>query len=303
MRWPLSAGFAFAVLCGTSAYAGSRNMTNLVPPLRELRIDPTVLPPAEGKTYHIGDVVLRAYVREPSSVVLSETRTIDLNGFSVTLAKGTRLIQRALMRSKRQGWFTFDSGVGAEAAGDVFCTTDRLALGPFTSGENTNPFKALACLIDIDKNGSFDQATFVGPYGAREAGPVPVPPLAYELIPGSFNYNRVELTFDRLSKNGVYLKTTFFDPEGKHSAYLEFDVNEGLGYLISYSHGCTINASATRQLTPQLLGTRMSLISVDAIGLSFRASIEVMPQANFAYVVPSATKYDWVPSSRYCSSG
>jgi len=48
MRWAPSVGLALAALCSSAAYAGSRDMTNLVPPMRELRIDTTILPPAEG---------------------------------------------------------------------------------------------------------------------------------------------------------------------------------------------------------------------------------------------------------------
>lgn len=302
MRWPLGVGLALATLCSSAVHAGSRDMTNLVPPMRELRIDTTILPPAEGKVYHPHDVVLRAFVRGPSSIVLSEARTIDLNGFPVSLAKGTRLVQRALMRSKRQGWFTFDSGVGAAATGEVFCTADRLALGPFTSGDNTGAFKALACLIDDDRDGTFDHATFVGPNGAREVGPVAIQPMVYELIPGAFTDDRVELTFDRFIKNKLYLKTTFFDSEGKHSAYLEFDVNEGRGRTISYGHGCYVNAPTASGSPTQLLGVRTTISDVDPTGLSFHASFKNTAQRSFAYIISSATKYDWIPGGgQYCS--
>jgi hypothetical protein len=288
--------FGLAALCLLSSVAQAK--TDLIEPPRELQIDPATLT-VDGKTYHRADVVVRALLRRPATTRTEEDRTIDLHGFSVIVPKGTVLTERAFIRAPNPRMFSKADGVGTPSKGAVFCNDDRFALGPFTSGDNLTPFKALACLIDGDRDGAFEAVTFIGFFSAREVGPVPLTPLAYRAVPGAFvPGDHVDLVFNRFSGKYIYLKPILYDSEGKHGSIRMYTDERG-SLLTSYSDGCLINAPSDAAAPSTVLGATLTVSNADPVAQSFSASI--MPKAMATPLTAQVSNYqlitDWVPYS------
>lgn len=285
---------AVAMLCfiGSSAHA----KTDLIAPFRELRLDPATVT-AEARTFHQGDVVVRAMLRRPATTRTDEERTIDLKGFSITLPKGTLLTERSFIRAPNPRLFSKADGNGTPLSGALFCNDDRFALGPFTSGDDLSPFKALACLIDSNRNGVFDQVTFIGFFSAREVGPVPLMPLAYSAVPGAFvTGDHVDLVFQRFKGRDLYLKPVLYDSDGKHGS-IRFYTDERGNMLTSYGDGCLLNALSDSVAPSTMLGATVTVSDADPAAQSFRAA--VVPMALGRPLRAQASGYqlttDWIP--------
>jgi hypothetical protein len=296
VKWQRAFRFVVLFLCGSVAQA----RIEMRAPFREIQIDPTSL--TSEKTYHPGDVVLRARLRRPASTQTLEDRVIDLNGFTVTLPKDTALTEMSFMRTPNPRMFSKADGVGTVSTGMVFCNNDRFALGPFT-GDKLSPLKAIACLIDGDQDGVFEAVTFVELYSVeaigffvREVGPVPLTPLAYQPVPGQFvPEERVDLVFQRFSGKDLYLKPLLFDKSGKHGS-IRMYTDERRTVLTNYERGCLVNAQTGSVSPSSLLGVEMVVSNSDPIGLSFTASLaKANAEPSFAYVSSHQSDGEFLP--------
>ena len=283
---------ATALLAAVSPAFGK---TDLISAFREVRIDPTTL--TTGKVFHVGDVVLRVALRRPPTVRTSEARTIDLYGFMVTVPKGTVLQEDTYIRAPDPRIFSKRDGVGTPSHGSVFCSLDRIALGPFTSGSNLAPFKAVPCLLDTNADGIFDGITFIGQFSAREAGPLTIDPLPYNSIAGDFPpTDHVDMMFVKLHKGSVVLKPFLYDLDGRHKTIRMYTTEHG-ALVTDYSWGCLMTTPSNPGAPAAMLGATVAISDADPVGQSFRGTITKSGQSAIgAQVSPNQLIFDWLPS-------
>ncbi|QNA84944.1 hypothetical protein G4G27_13770 [Sphingomonas sp. So64.6b] len=284
-----------AVLCMFGSAAAAK--TDLIEPFRELQIDPATLT-LESKLYHQGDVVVRASLRRPATTRIEEDRRIDLNGFTLTIPKDTLLTERSFVRAPKSRLLSDAGRFGMPSTGILFCNADRLALGPFSSGDNLKPFKGLACLIDDNRDGKFEAVTFIGFFSAREVGPVSLSPLAYEAMPGAMVPDHIDMIFQRFSGNYLYLKPVLYGKDGKQGS-IRMYTDERVSALTDYADGCLINAPSDATTPSTILGTILTVKDADAVAQSFRATIAAQAFAKplTAQVSGHQLISDWIPET------
>lgn len=270
--------------------------TDLLSPFREVEIDPASLAPG-GRVFHVGDVVLTAKLRGAPTVRTSQARTVDVFGFMVTIPKGTLLTEFTNIRSPEPRMFSKRDGVGTRSQGSTFCNLERLALGPFTSGDARQSFKGIACFLDENRDGIFEQVSFIGQFSRREAGPVTVEPLQYQVIPGDYtSENRIDMVFAKFDKNAVVLKPVLHDLDGRHNA-IRMYTNEHDNMVTEYSWGCLMATPSNTLAATTLLGATISISNPDEVGATFQGVIARSAKSHtLAQVSPYRLVSDWIPN-------
>lgn len=266
---------------------------------RELRIDPASLS-GSPRTFRPDDAIVSLWPRQPASAVLDEALAVDVYGFRIVLAKGLALTERSFVRSPNARMFSKRDGYGGAIKGLVLCNDERLALGPFVSGEDVSAFKGVPCFIDRDRDGVFEAVTFIGLLSGRELGPVPIAPVAYALKPGEFTpRERIDLVFKRLDGDRAFVKPVLFDAAGRHGTMLLFTDERGF-VATDYFRGCLIAAPSGPRGPAELLGIQFRIEAVDTVAGAVLGSVTPSDRARTIHGQIKAgelTSTDWLPTN------
>lgn len=224
------------------------------------------------RTYHKGDLFVRAYLLI-NKVFPNIDTNIYINAQNYELTKDTMFMKNTLIRTVGR--------YGSSSVGITYCTVDPII--PKTQTSERGSSNDYLCLLDENSDGIFEKASLLKMLSGRETGPQSINRLAYTPIIGSpVKPVYIDLTVEKILPDAISLRASFYFL-GKQIKSFRFRTTERDDFFTDYEHGCVVFSTASEGRNPNLLGVRISNLSIIPGDQTARATISIIDRPIDAY--------------------